>query len=102
MDTITGTWKGGQIVLNDSVDWPEGTPVVITAAPGSGVVGTPEDDRPYTPQQIDSILKLVDRFEPVEWTSEELAAWQAVRKVQREYDAGKSVGRNRRIEELFP
>ena len=31
---LTGTWKGGQIVLDEPADWPEGCRVVVTPQEG--------------------------------------------------------------------
>jgi hypothetical protein len=42
--TLTGTWKNGQILLDEPADWPEGCRVVVTQEESSEVYGMTEEE----------------------------------------------------------
>jgi hypothetical protein len=86
MNVIHGTWKNGQIQLDEPADWPEGCRVVIEPAARESSVGIPEEDWPETPEEIAEWLKWYDAIEPLEMTPEEEAEWAAARQAQKDYE----------------
>lgn len=101
MNAIKGTWKNGQIIPDQQVDWPDGCRVLIEPVPREVTLGIREEDWPNTPEAIADWIKWYDSLEPLEMTPEELADWQAARKAQKEFEKAKFEERARRIEELF-
>ena len=101
MSAIKGTWKHGQIILEESADWPEGTELLVEPVPQEATLGIREEDWPTDPQGIAKHLARMDQIEPLEVTPEEEAAWQAARKAQKEYEIAKWNERCKRIEGLF-
>lgn len=79
MNVIKGTWKDGQIVLDDPADWPEGCRVLVEPVPATEPIGLSEEEWPRTPEAIADWLKWFDSFEPVQMTPEEEADWAAAR-----------------------
>lgn len=98
MSAITGTWKNGQVVLDDLADWPEGCRVVVEPLPNDVEIGLSEQEWPRTPEAIAEWLRWFDSFEPVQMTPEDEAAWAAARQEVKEYTIAHQ---NRRLEGLF-
>ncbi len=88
---VRGVVRNGRVELSRPLDLPDGAEVEVHA---------PESDRPMTPEEIAAALALMDQIEPVEWTDEERAAWDAERQAKKErekatfFERGE---RNRRI-----
>ena len=101
MTALTGTWKNGQIVLDEPADWPEGCRVFIEPIPEGEALGIREEDWPTDPEGIARHLALMDQIEPLKMTPEEEAEWQAARKAQKEFEIANWEKRSRRIERLF-
>jgi hypothetical protein len=79
--TLTGTWKDGQILLDEPADWPEGCRVVVTPqeAERGEWLGITEEEWPRTPEALADWMKWLDSIEPIEMTPEEEAdrlAWR--------------------------
>jgi hypothetical protein len=71
--TLTGTWKNGQVILDEPADWPEGCRVIISPqeAPKGEWLGITEEEWPRTPEALADWLKWLDSIEPIEMTAEE-------------------------------
>ena len=79
METVLGTYRDGQVVLERPVDWPNGATLEVRL----GISAQPtnprnRDDRcgdgslpPSTPEEIDEWLRWFDSLEPFHWTDEE-------------------------------
>jgi hypothetical protein len=96
---LAGTWKNGQVVLDEPADWPEGcrlqvAPILRPSEP----IGIPDDQWPRDPQGIAELLKRMDQIEPFEMTPEEEADWLAWRQKIKEYELANF---SKRIEGLF-
>jgi hypothetical protein len=101
MNGINATYRNGQIVLDEPVDWPEGKRLRVEPVTEEETVGIREEDWPTDPEGIARHLALMDRIEPLEMTPEEEAEWQAARKAQKEYEIATWEERCRKIERLF-
>jgi hypothetical protein len=77
MDSILGTYQRGHVLLDEPVNWPEGSRVVI--APANKRKGLTEEEWPDTPEGIAALLANLDAVEPLEFTPEEEAEIAAAR-----------------------
>ncbi len=101
--TLKGTWKEGQIVLDEPADWPDGCRVTVAPLPGDvETLGITEEQWPRTPEAIAEWLEWFDSIEPIEMTSEEDANWRTARDAQKAYEIARFEERAKRIEGLFP
>ena len=98
--TLTGTWKNGEVILDEPADWPEGCRVIITPqeVPRGEWLGITEEEWPRTPEALADWLKWLDSIEPIERTPEEEADWLAWRQKIKEYDLANF---GKRVEGLF-
>lgn len=89
MNTIQGTVRNGEIILDTPVMLPEGTRVEVLPIQATGLtLGMREEDWPTTPEGIGELLARMDQVEPGWLLPEDEAAWRAAIIAQRE--AGKS------------
>jgi hypothetical protein len=88
MNVIHGTWKNGQILLDEPADWPEGCRVVIEPAARETSIGIPEEEWPTDPEGIARLLAQMDAIEPLLMTPQEEAEWAAALQAQKEYEKG--------------
>jgi hypothetical protein len=99
MNAIKGTFKNGQIVLNEPANWPEGTQVLIEPVPGPGANGMTEVEQGDDPESLARWLRWYDSLEPLLMTPEEEADWKAWRQKVKEYTIATM---NKDVEGLFP
>ena len=87
MNTLQGTVKNGQIVLDAPAELPEGTRVEVLPIDGvRPTLGMREEDWPTTPEGIAALLARMDQVEP-DWLSpEDDAAWRAALRAQKEIE----------------
>jgi len=96
---ITGTWRNGQVMLDEPPDWPEGSKLRVAAiSRATETMGIPDDQWPTTPEGIAELLRRMDQIEPFDMTPEEEADWLAWRQKTKEYEKATF---NKRIEGLF-
>jgi len=86
MNAINATWKNGQIVPDEQVDWPEGCRLVIEPVPSPGTLGLREEDWPDTPEGLADWQRWYDSLEPLLLTPDEEAAWRAARQAQKDFE----------------
>jgi hypothetical protein len=98
MAAIRGTLKNGTIVLDRSIDWPEGARVRVEPIEEEASVGIRDEDWPTDPAGIAKLLARMDQVEPMEMTPEEEAELAAWRKKVKEYTIANM---SKRIEGLF-
>lgn len=75
MERILATFRDGQVVFDEEVDWPEGTRV--TVSPCADDIGMDESEWPTTPEGIQVLLKSMNEALPLDLTPEELEQWDA-------------------------
>jgi predicted nucleic acid-binding protein len=76
MSTILrkGVIRGGQVILEEPINLPDGSEVTIMGQAYGKFVGQEDNDRPPTPEEIAAALAAMDQIEPFEMTDEERAA----------------------------
>jgi hypothetical protein len=102
VSAIKGTYKNGQIVLDEVADWPEGSRVVVERVGEEGTIGIPEEAWTDSPEAIAEWLGWYDSLEPLILTPEEETEWQAARQAQKEFEIARFEERAKRNEDLFP
>jgi hypothetical protein len=86
MQTITGTFQGGQIVPDAPVDWPDGTKVEINLANKSLKIGIDESEWRDDAESLADWDAWIKTVEPLEFTPEEEAEMKAFAAKMREYN----------------
>ncbi len=86
MNAIKATWRDGKIIPLGPIDWPEGTELMIEPLAETRTLGIREEDWPTTPEAIEQWVKWYDSLEPLIFTPEEEAAWEADRQARKEYE----------------
>jgi hypothetical protein len=62
-----GIWQKGRVILEDSVDWPEGCQVVVEPLPnGSGKIGIDESEWRDDPASLADWEAWIKTIEPLE------------------------------------
>ena len=87
--TLTGTWKDGQIVLDQPAGWPEGCRVTVRPGEFQEVYGIAEEEQSDDPEAIARWLAEFDAIPPWQMTAEEEAEWQAARQAVKDYTIAK-------------
>lgn len=75
METVLGTYRDGQVILEHKVDWPNGASLEVRLGMSAYSSSTPDrEDRcydgsrpPSTPEEIEEWLKWFDSIEPFDW-----------------------------------
>jgi hypothetical protein len=83
MTTIKATVRNGRIEVDEPLNLPDGTELLIPLPNGTE---EGEEDRPMTPDEIARVLTAIDRVEPFVWTEEERAAWETERLARKEWE----------------
>jgi hypothetical protein len=99
MKAIRGVVKNGRVEVDAPPDWPDGTPVRVEL--GLNDPSKDDDESPETIEEIQAWLHWYHTLEPILMTPEEEAAWEADRKMQKEFDIANAAERDRRIEGIF-
>lgn len=73
MQSITGTFQGGEIVPDGPVDWPDGTKVEIKVAAKSLKIGIDESEWRDDPESLADWDAWIKTVKPLEYTPEEEA-----------------------------
>jgi hypothetical protein len=87
--TLTGTWKDGQVLLDEPADWPEGCRVVVIPEKSPEVYGILEEEQSDDPGAIARWLAAFDAIPPWQMSTEEEAEWQAARLAVKDYTIAK-------------
>lgn len=84
MIAIKGMVRDGQIVLNEPVEWPNGTEVKVEPVSPEALPGLREEDWPTDREGIARHLALMDQIEPLLLSPEEEAEWKAALRARKE------------------
>jgi hypothetical protein len=81
MSTIVrkGVIRGGQVVVEEPINLPDGSEVTITGVAHGKFLSEDDNDRPPTPQEIATALAAMEKIEPFDMTNEErteVEAWE--------------------------
>lgn len=82
MTTIKATVRGGRIEVDEPIDLPDGTELLIPIPNGADEGADPT--QPLSPDEIARVLAVMDRMEPLAMTDRELADWEADRQARKE------------------
>lgn len=93
MDKVFATFRNGSVVLDQTVDWPEGTRLQLepqgsllpeqTINEPVSIIGIRESDWPETPEQKQAWLDWLNSIVPLDLSLEE------VNRISTEYEAAK-------------
>jgi hypothetical protein len=78
MTQIKATVRKGQLELEQPLDLPDGTELLIPLPEPNG--------KSLSPDEIARALDEMDRMQPLQMTDNELAAWEADRRARREQE----------------
>jgi hypothetical protein len=85
MQTLQGTIKNGQIVLDAPAELPEGTRVEVVPVEGAQpTFGMREEDWPTTREGITALLRRMEQVEPGWLSPEDEASWRDALRAQKE------------------
>jgi hypothetical protein len=101
MKSIHAVWKNGQIVPTQPVDWPEGTALAVEPLEGLVEAESQGDLLGDDDASIARWLAWFDTLEPLDFTPEEEAAWQAARRERRDWEKSRFNERAERLKEMF-
>ena len=84
METVRGTYRNGQVILEREVNWPNGAALEVRLGVSANSSLTPErEDRcydgsrpPSTPEEIEEWLKWFDSIEPFDWSDDERSRFE--------------------------
>ena len=101
MRAIHAIWKDGQIVPTQPVDWPDGTVLAVKPIEEPQEAGSEGDLMGDDPASIARWLAWYDSLEPLIFTDEEEAAWQAARRENRAWDKSRFDHRAEELKGMF-
>jgi hypothetical protein len=101
MKTIRTVWRNGQIVPTQTVDWPEGTALSVGPVGETLVNDRDSDLLGDDPASIARRLAWFDSLEPLCFTPDDEAAWQAARRDRRDWEKSQFNDRAERLKEMF-
>ena len=78
-----GVIRGGQVIVDDPINLPDGSEVTITGVP-RGEFLDEKSNQPLSPEEIAATLAAMDRIVPFELTPEEEAAAIAEKQANKE------------------
>ena len=81
-----GVIRHGQVVVNAPINLPDGSEVTITGYPQGSNGNKHDNDEPLTPEEIAASLAAMEKIEPFSWTNEERAAWEAEKRVRKQWE----------------
>ena len=104
MNAAHATYHDGQLVLDEPVDWPSGTRAVVVP---ETVAAEPDfnlrnEDRPSTPAELAELRAWFDAREPLVFTPEEQAAWEATRQQEKAVQIELMTKSWEELDRLFP
>ena len=80
MNAIKAVWTNGQIVPAESVDWPEGSALIVEPIEvNGGRIGQTEDQWRDDPQSIAAWVAAVEAIEPLTWDEGEHEEYERCR-----------------------
>ena len=100
MTSVKAVVRNGRIEVDQPLDLPDGTELTILIPEADGP-GMRDDDWSARPDAIEAWIRWYDALEPVVWTREERAAWEAARHDQKQFEKAQWEDRSRRLEEHF-
>ena len=97
--TVHAIWKAGRVVIDESVDWPEGFQLEVRPASEAESL---DDNESTDPEAIARWIAAFEAIPPIEMTEVEEAEWQAARRGQREFELRTFDQRAARLDAMIP
>jgi hypothetical protein len=85
MNTIRATVRNGRIETEEPINLPEGTELVVSRS-GDGI--DEDEDWDNSPEGIAAWFEWYDSLQPLIFSAEERAAWEADRRARKEWELG--------------
>jgi hypothetical protein len=102
MTTIKAVVRHGRIEVENALNLPDGTELTIPIPDGPATSQRQLCDQSDAPEAVEAWLRWLDSLEPLEFSEDELAAWQAARKMDLHHELSDWDQRSKRIEGLLP
>ncbi|MBL8797351.1 MAG: hypothetical protein JNM56_25845 [Planctomycetia bacterium] len=93
MNAVRATWKNGQIVPDGPVDWADGARLLVQPD---------NDDFADSPEAIADWLRWYDSLQPLIFTAEEQAAWEANRQARKDWEKSHVDERDAKLRGIWP
>jgi hypothetical protein len=84
MNAIKAIVRGGRIELDQPLNLPDGTELLIPLPNGSRE--TKDADVPMSPEERDRVLAAMEQIQPFDLTADERAAWEAERRARKDWE----------------
>jgi hypothetical protein len=101
MHAIKVTVKDGRVELQVPHDWPDGTEVLVQPVEPAHEFGIREEEWPDSPEAVADWLRWYDSLEPLVFTEEEQAAWEAARCEQKAFEQATSDERADKLRRIW-
>lgn len=76
---VRGVVRNGRVEVDEPLPLPDAAAVVVRGWDASA-------DTPPSSDDVAATLRAIDAVEPMDWTPDELAAWEADRRTRREHE----------------
>ncbi len=86
MNSIRATWKNGQIIPSEPVDWPDGSELLVEPVPTSEKIGLDESEWRDDAAALADWEQWIKTIEPLELTDEERASMARYREEFRHFN----------------
>lgn len=87
MDSIKATWRDGQIMPAEPVDWPDGSELIVERiGPAQDKIGLTEEEWGDDPESIAAWIAKVEKLEPMVWGDGEREEYERYREISRQYN----------------
>lgn len=86
MSVMKATVRGGRIEMTVPSDWPDGTEVIVQPVGAVAHAGLRESDWSDSPEAIQQWLTWYHSLEPLVFTDDERASWEAAHQQQKQFE----------------
>ena len=86
MSAIKATWKNGQILPDEPVDWAEGSELLVEPLRQSDRIGLIESEYRDDPESIAKWIGIVEKIEPLVWADGEFEEYERYRQASRAFN----------------
>lgn len=98
MNAIKAIVRQGRIELEEPLDLPDGTELLIPLPNGSTDTN---DDGPLSPEEIDRVLVAMEQIQPFDRTEAERAAWEAECQAQKTWEKAHFVEHGEKLRRMW-
>ena len=84
MNAIKAIVRGGRIEVDEPLNLPDGTELLIPLP--NGAVETKDENGPMSPEEIARVLAAMEQIQPFDLTPAERASWEAERQAHKAWE----------------